>query len=146
MKLLRPTSLADAVAALALPGAQAIAGGTALQLAWEAGAAKPAILIDMSGLPELQGVRQGCDEIHIGALTPLEVLQLDQRVGEALPLLARAVRDVAGPSVRRMGTLGGQVGWGVGCLLPALLVLEAHVVLAGPGGALEKAALADFLS
>lgn len=134
MNLLRPTTLAEAVNALVAPGTQAIAGGTALQLTWQAGAKKPDTLVDVSSLLDLTGVNEQRDAIHIGALTPLAALMQNVLIREHLPLLARATRDVAGPSVRTMGTLGGQVGWGVGCLLPALLALDAHVILASEGG------------
>lgn len=145
MLLVRPSSLSDALEALAEPGAQAIAGGTALQLTWEAGAKKPKTLVDVSALPELTGVSEQAEAIHIGALTPLAELMQHALIVEHLPLLARATRDVAGPSVRTMGTLGGQIGWGVGCLLPALLALDAQVVLAGEGGKRVQP-MADYLA
>jgi len=145
MQLVRPSSLNDAVEALAEPGARAIAGGTALQLTWEAGAEKPKTLVDVSKLSELTGVSEQADAIYIGALMPLAELMQNALIIEHLPLLARATRDVAGPSVRTMGTLGGQIGWGVGCLLPALVALDAQVVLAGVGGEGIQT-LADYLA
>lgn len=145
MQLVRPSSLNDAIEALAEPGARAIAGGTALQLTWEAGAEKPKTLVDVSKLSELTGVSEQAEAIHIGALTPLAALMQNALIVEHLPLLARATRDVAGPSVRTMGTLGGQIGWGVGCLLPALLALDAQVVLAREGGEGIQP-LADYLA
>lgn len=145
MLLARPSSLSDALEALAEPGAQAIAGGTALQLTWEGGAKKPETLVDVSKLSDLHGVSEQAEAIHIGALTPLAELMQHALIVEHLPLLARATRDVAGPSVRTMGTLGGQIGWGVGCLLPALLALDAQVVLAGEGGKRVQP-LADYLA
>lgn len=145
MNLLRPTTLAEAVNALVAPGTQAIAGGTALQLTWEAGAKKPKMLVDVSKLSELHGVSERAQAIHIGALTPLAELMQHALIVRHLPLLARATRDVAGPSVRIMGTLGGQIGWGVGCLLPALLALDAQVVLASEGGERVQP-LADYLA
>lgn len=145
MRLVRPSSIDDALQALAHPGAQATAGGTALQLTWEAGAKKPETLVDVSTLSELTGVSEQAEAIHIGALTPLAELMQNALIVEFLPLLARATRDVAGPSVRSMGTLGGQIGWGIGCLLPALLALDAQAVLASEGG--ERAQpLADYLA
>jgi CO/xanthine dehydrogenase Mo-binding subunit/CO/xanthine dehydrogenase FAD-binding subunit len=142
MKLLQPSTVEDALDALTQPGAQTIAGGTALQLTWEAGARKPDILVDISKLHDLSGVCADAEQVHIGALTPLAQLLSDRIVNEDLGLLARATRDVAGPSVRTMGTLGGQIGWGGGCLLPAMLVLDARVLVAGQK---QSIALADYL-
>lgn len=145
MRLVRPSSLPDALEALADHGAKAIAGGTALQLTWEAGAQKPKTLVDLSALPDLRGVHDEGKAVHIGALTPLSEVIANPLIAQHLPLLARATRDVAGPSVRSMGTLGGQIGWGVGCLLPALLALDAQVVLAGEGNKRVQP-LADYLA
>jgi CO/xanthine dehydrogenase Mo-binding subunit/CO/xanthine dehydrogenase FAD-binding subunit len=144
MHLVRPSSLSDALDALAEPGAQAIAGGTALQLTWEAGAKKPGKLVDLSALSELSGVSEHAEAMHIGALTSLAELMQNVLIIEHLPLLARATRDVAGPSVRTMGTLGGQIGWGNGCLLPALIALDAQVVVAAKADD-HTQLLADYL-
>jgi CO/xanthine dehydrogenase FAD-binding subunit len=144
MHLVRPSSLSDALDALAEPGAQAIAGGTALQLTWEAGAKKPGTLVDLSALSELSGVSEHAEAMHIGALTSLAELMQNVLIIEHLPLLARATRDVAGPSVRTMGTLGGQIGWGNGCLLPALIALDAQVVVAAKADD-HTQLLADYL-
>jgi xanthine dehydrogenase C subunit len=138
--------LSDALDALAEPGAQAIAGGTALQLTWEAGAKKPGTLVDLSALSELSGVSEHAEAMHIGALTSLAELMQNVLIVEHLPLLARATRDVAGPSVRTMGTLGGQIGWGTGCLLPALLALDAQVILALDEGGGRAQSLAEYLA
>lgn len=145
MQLVRPLSLNDAVEVLVEPGAQAIAGGTALQLTWEAGAEKPATLVDLSALTDLNGVSDQGGVIHIGALTRLADLMQHALIVRHLSLLARATQDVAGPSVRTMGTLGGQIGWGVSCLLPALLALDAQVVVAGEWGKRVQP-LADYLA
>lgn len=145
MRLVRPTGLHEATQALAQPGAQAIAGGTALQLTWEAGADKPAVLVDISGISDLTGICEDAEHIHLGALTPLSELLVNPWVTTHLPLLARATRDVAGPSVRTMGTLGGQIGWGVGCLLPALLALDAVISVSNADGT-SAIPLADYLA
>ncbi|MEM6382441.1 MAG: molybdopterin cofactor-binding domain-containing protein [Pseudomonadota bacterium] len=127
MRLLRPTKLDEAIDALAADDARPIAGGTALQLTWEAGAKKPGVLVDLSQIEELRG--HACDEgsVRLGALTRISALIEDEALRRHLPLLATAARDVGGPSVRSMGTVGGQIGWGAGCLLPAMLALDAQV-------------------
>ncbi|MEM6711036.1 MAG: molybdopterin cofactor-binding domain-containing protein [Pseudomonadota bacterium] len=127
MDLVRPTHLGEAISALAAGNGLPIAGGTALQLTWEAGEEKPDGLVDLSRIDDLRGVEEGPDGLRLGALTPISALIDDEIVARNAPLLATAARDVGGPSVRSMGTLGGQIGWGVGCLLPALLALDATV-------------------
>ena len=146
MELLRPSSLEDAASALAQSGAKAIAGGTALQLTWEAGAQKPDMLVDVSRIADLEGKTFRDEDLIVGALTPISGLIEDQTIGRHVPLLALAAKDVGGPTVRRMGTLGGQIGWGTGCLLPALLALDAQVLWHGPDVAGQTALVAYLAS
>ena len=127
MDILHPATLSDALAALREPGARAVAGGTALQVDWSQGKARPDILVTLGalGLDTVQMTEGQC--LRIGATVTLDVLDQNALVAGHLPLLACALRDVAAPSVRRLATLGGQLGWGNGCLLPALLALGARV-------------------
>lgn len=127
MDILHPATLSDALAALREPGARAVAGGTALQVDWSQGKARPDILVTLGalGLDTVQMTEGQC--LRIGATVTLDALDQNALVAGHLPLLACALRDVAAPSVRRLATLGGQLGWGNGCLLPALLALGARV-------------------
>lgn len=109
-----------------MPQAKAVAGGTALQADWASGAARPATLVDLASLLP-RGVGDRGATIEIGAGTTLADLEREPLVARRLPLLAAAVRAVAAAPVRRLGTVGGNVGWRQGCLLPTLLVLEAQV-------------------
>lgn len=145
MKLVRPRSVVEALEALSQPSSKAIAGGTALQLTWEAGAPKPSSLVDLSKLTELAGISVNATGLTLGASTPLADLLSNPMVLKYTPMLARAARDVAGPSVRTMGTLGGQIGWGTGCLLPALLALDASVTHHSLKRVKTNTPLLDFL-
>ncbi|MBT9385185.1 molybdopterin-dependent oxidoreductase [Pseudooceanicola sp. CBS1P-1] len=130
MKILHPASLTQAAEMMA-EGAVPVAGGTALQLQWSQGRARPAVMAEVGSL-----LPRGIRGLTIGAATPLEEIR---RAG--LPLLSEALRDVAAPGIRRMGTLGGQIGFGAGCLMPALLVLGAQLeTTEGPR------ALAEYLA
>jgi xanthine dehydrogenase D subunit len=72
--------------------------------------------------------------LRIGALTSLGELERDPRLA-TLPLLAASITGVAAPAVRNLATLGGNVAGRTGCLLPALLALDAKLVGNGPSGA-----------
>ncbi len=72
--------------------------------------------------------------LRIGALTSLGMLERDRAMKEMLPLLAAAVRSTAGPAVRNLGTLGGNIAGRTGCLLPALLALDARLEIASRAG------------
>ena len=133
--MLRPASTPEAVAcAVSMPGARWVAGGTALQLEWHRGVAAPEALIALDGIPALRGVSSAEDRIHIGALTALGELERDRAVATLLPPLHAAILAVAAPSIRHLATLGGNVAARNGCLLPALLALDATLLIRDAAG------------
>ncbi|WP_292256134.1 FAD binding domain-containing protein [Mesorhizobium sp.] len=107
--------------------ARLVAGGTALQLEWAKGLPKPRSLVDIGQIGGLKGITLAGNGLRIGALTTLGALERDATVREELPLLAAALRATAGPAVRNLATAGGNVAGRTGCLLPALLALDARV-------------------
>lgn len=145
MEVLTPANMTEALDALAQPGSVAVAGGTALQVDWSNGVLRPARMVSLSALG-LNRIDADGTALRIGATTTLSVVGASAEVARALPLLARAVGDVAAPGVRRLGTIGGQIGWGAGCLLPALLALGADVECAAPDGSRARVPLGDWLA
>lgn len=127
MQVHRPPSLADALAVLARADAKLIAGGTAIQLDWAKGLPKPCGLVDIGHIGGLKGIAHAGNRFRIGALTTLGALERNSVVTEKLPLLAASVRTTACPAVRNLATIGGNVAGRAGCLLPALLALDAEV-------------------
>ncbi|MDJ1006318.1 MAG: molybdopterin-dependent oxidoreductase [Paracoccaceae bacterium] len=145
MKVLRPGTLGEARALIARPGHVAVGGGTVLQLGWASGATPPEALVDLSrlGLGDIAASADG--GLTIGAAATLADIENDPQLSDTAPLLARAVRDIGAPGIRRLATLGGQIGWGAGCLLPALLALDARVFAAGSTDPVDMP-LADWLA
>ncbi|RWE71215.1 MAG: carbon monoxide dehydrogenase, partial [Mesorhizobium sp.] len=90
MQVLRPASIADALAMLAGGDARLVAGGTALQLEWAKGLPKPRSLVDIGQIGGLTGITLAGNGLRIGALTTLGALERDATVREELPLLAAA--------------------------------------------------------
>lgn len=142
MRVLHPATLDAALDALRAPGARAVAGGTALQVDWSQGKVRPGVLVRLDGLGLDAVAPAPGGGLRIGAMARLAALGEDPALARAAPLLVRALGDVAAPGVRRLATIGGQVGWGAGCLLPALLALDARVGVSG--GAVVP--LADWLA
>lgn len=70
-------------------------------------AKRPRAVIDLSGVAELQGVRELADGVEIGALTPLAAVESDPLVRQRFGLLSAAAGQVASPQIRQVGTLGG---------------------------------------
>jgi 4-hydroxybenzoyl-CoA reductase subunit beta len=109
-RTLRPASLSDAVAALAAPGAEPLAGGTDLLPNLRRGLGKPETLVDLTGISGFATISVGADgALRLGAGATLEAIAEDARILGQWPALAHAASLVAGPSHRAAATLGGNL-------------------------------------
>lgn len=111
-RLERPASLAEACALLAEADVESVvvAGGTDLLPNMKHGLVTPARVVALEGVRELSGIAVDDDgALTIGAMTTLAELAADERVVARAPALAQAASLVAGPQLRTMGTLGGNV-------------------------------------
>ena len=70
---------------------------------------KPKVVVDLSGIAELKGVRATPDGIEIGAMTTLTEVVEHPVIREKYKLLAESAELVASPQIRNQGTLGGNV-------------------------------------
>jgi aerobic carbon-monoxide dehydrogenase medium subunit len=142
-----PTSLPDAIALLGRYGddAKLLAGGHSLLPMMKLRFAQPGHLIDLGRIPDLRGIAEVGDTIHIGAMTTENDLIWSKLLQEKVPLLVEGARAIADPQVRYRGTIGGDISHGdPGNDHPALmLALDASFVLRGPKGEREVPA-ADF--
>jgi len=132
----RPRTVDEAVAALAEPDAKALAGGQSLVPLLNLRLARPAVVVDLNALDELQGVDRDGDWIRVGALTRHEQTAHDPLLTARLPLLAHAAGHIGHRAIRTRGTLGGSLAHAdPAAELPvASLALGAVAELAGPGG------------
>ena len=107
----QPSSVAEAVKLLGeRPGARVLAGGTDLVPNLKYGMYDGGELVALRGLGrELRYVREEGGELRLGALCTIDQLASDARVRALLPALADAASQIAGPQLRRMGTLGGNL-------------------------------------
>ncbi len=111
-ELRQPESLPEALALLAEagPSAALLAGGTDLLPNLKHELLAPRLLLSLSRVEELRGLRRETDgSLRIGAMTPLAELAESSLVREQTPALAQAASLVAGPQLRRRGTLGGNL-------------------------------------
>jgi 4-hydroxybenzoyl-CoA reductase subunit beta len=107
--LRRPASVPEAARLLATPGARALAGGTDLVVNLRRGLEKPAILVDLAGVPGLDALSWSDAGCEIGACVTLARFARDARVRKELPVLAQAAQSVAAPTHRSAATLGGNL-------------------------------------
>lgn len=106
-ELVRPTTVADAVKALAEEDAQALGGGQTLIPTLKARLASPGKLVSLGGIAEIRGVRVEGDRIRIGGGTPHAVVARD--AATAYPGLASLAERIGDPHVRNRGTIGGSL-------------------------------------
>ena len=115
--LLQPASAADAQKLLADigDGAWVMAGGLDSFDWLKDRIKKPEVLVDLSGIDELRGVRVNSDGIEIGAMTTLTEIASHPEIKKNYSVLSEAVSVVASPQIRNQGTLGGNVSQDVRC-------------------------------
>jgi xanthine dehydrogenase YagS FAD-binding subunit len=116
-ELFQPASADDAVALLAQHGSDAwvMAGGQD-SFDWLKDRIKrPKVVIDLSQVSGMKGVRDLDGGVEIGAMTTLTELVGDPLIGERFPVLAEAARLVASPQIRNQGTIGGNVSQDTRC-------------------------------
>jgi len=103
-----PSTIADAVAALAGEDAQALGGGQTLIPTMKQRLAAPATLVRLGGIPELKGVCVEDDgSIAIGAATTHATVA--REVADKYPALADLAGHIGDPAVRNRGTIGGSL-------------------------------------
>ena len=109
---IRPKNLSEAMDAFAhaprplLP----IAGGTDLLLDLEQGRHSPVqTLIDVTSIAELTRLEIIVDELFVGASVPVNRIVLDPLAVQHAQALTEACDLIAGPQVRNVATLGGNV-------------------------------------
>jgi xanthine dehydrogenase YagS FAD-binding subunit len=110
-ELLQPTTAADAQRLLEQHGADAwpMAGGLDSFDWLKDRIRKPKVVVDLSGVDELKGVRETGDGIEIGAMTTLTQVVNHPIVRAKYSLLSQGAELAASPQIRNQGTIGGNV-------------------------------------
>ena len=106
----RPQALKDALAALRKNGeAKPLAGGQSLVQALRLRLANPPLLVDLSSIEELAGIRAANNIVSVGAMTRHAEVAASREVQRAIPALARLAAGIGDRQVRNQGTLGGSL-------------------------------------
>ncbi len=109
-RYVRPRTVAEAVKALAEPGARAHAGGTDLVGCLRDGVFDAKSVVSLSGLAELKGISATKDGgLRIGALATLAEIARHAEIAKGWPALAQGAAAAASPQLRNQGTLGGNL-------------------------------------
>ncbi|HXD08581.1 MAG TPA: xanthine dehydrogenase family protein subunit M [Anaerolineales bacterium] len=137
---IRPKNLSEAMDAFAtaprplLP----IAGGTDLLLDLAQGHHSPVqTLIDVTSIAELNRLEISGNELFVGASVPVNRIVLDPLAAQHAQALVEACDLIAGPQVRNVATLGGNVAHALPAAdgTIALLALDMDAEIANASGA-----------
>ena len=106
-EFVKPSSIADAVAALANGDAQPLSGGQTLIPSMKARLNAPETLVSLTGIPEMQGVCRDGGALSVGAATTHATVARD--AASHFPGLAALAGQIGDPAVRARGTIGGSL-------------------------------------
>jgi aerobic carbon-monoxide dehydrogenase medium subunit len=126
----RPESVEEAIELLANgPDVRVLAGGQSLVPLMKLRTVKPAVLVDVNGLSDLDRIDAGKGALRIGALTRQQTLVDDRVTREAHPLLGEAVRHAGYLETRHRGTVGGSLAFAAPWaeLTAAAVALDAQI-------------------
>jgi CO/xanthine dehydrogenase FAD-binding subunit len=132
-EVLRPRSLAAALAALAEPERpMPLAGGTDIFVLLNDGRQPARRFLDLALLDELRGIERSPSGLRIGARTTYTDLRRSATILRRAPVLAEMAATVGAAAIQNRGTLGGSLGNASPASDPApvLLALDASVELA----------------
>ena len=106
----RASTLHDAIAALAAPGARAIAGGTNLVDLMKGGIEAPRHLVDLNRLEGLDAVEPLTNGgLQIGALARNSDVAYAEPIARGYAMLSQAILAGASAQLRNMATVGGNL-------------------------------------
>jgi CO/xanthine dehydrogenase FAD-binding subunit len=116
------------------PGARPIAGGTDIMVELNFDHDRPAAVMDLTRVPELQEWGPENGRLRVGA--GVSYARIIDELGDRLPGLAMASRTVGSPQIRNRGTVGGNLGTAspAGDGLPPLYASDAEVEVASTAG------------
>ena len=189
-ELFQPTSIADTLSLLETHGAEAwVLGGGMDSFDWLKDRTKrPSVVVDLSQVGDLRGIKEVNGGLEIGAMTTLTEVVNHPVVKAKFGILAEAAEMVASPQIRNQATLGGNVSQDTRCwyyrsgwscyraggnicyadtptainrehailqqdrcvavspsdTAPALIALDAEMVISGPGGAQRTVKAEDY--
>ncbi|RST85222.1 xanthine dehydrogenase family protein subunit M, partial [Aquibium carbonis] len=106
---MRVGSLAEARQALALPGSIALAGGTTVTDLAKLDVLMPDRLVDIMGIPGLDGIAVEAGRLRIGALARMADVARHGEVRRLAPAIAASLECAASAQIRNMATMAGNI-------------------------------------
>ncbi|MBV9567481.1 MAG: FAD binding domain-containing protein [Hyphomicrobiales bacterium] len=133
----RPRTIEEAVGLLSgNADAKIIAGGQTLGPMLNLRLAQPALIVDVTRIPDLTRVEEANDAVTLGACVTHAAIE-DQRIADpSNGFFAEVARGIAYRAVRTRGTIGGSLAHAdpAADWLSCLMAFGAEVLLTGPRG------------
>jgi xanthine dehydrogenase YagS FAD-binding subunit len=106
-----PNSQQEAIGLLGSSWADAavLAGGTDLISLMKDYVVTPKRVVNIKGIPDLNGIRSGPKGVTIGTLVTMEELLENTTIRSDFPALTQAARGITSSQIRSMGTVGGDL-------------------------------------
>src|SRR5437764_5139221 len=116
-ELYQPASVDDALKLLDRHGTDAwvLAGGLDSMDWLKDRLRKPKVVVDLTNVAELRGIKEMNGGLEIGAMTTLTEVVKHPVVREKYAILMQAAELVASPQIRNQGTIGGNVSQDTRC-------------------------------
>lgn len=125
--------------------AKIIAGGTDIVIALRNSKIEPDILIDISKMEELKGIKEDDEYITIGSATTFTEVAESELFKSNLYGLHKACKMVGSPQIRNKGTIGGNIANGSAAAdsVPPLMALDSVLTIISVDG-VREVALEDY--
>jgi carbon-monoxide dehydrogenase medium subunit len=133
---LRPGNMEDAIAALqANDEPSLLAGGTDLLIGMKTRTVKPKCLIDLKGIPGIDGIVYD-NGFKIGALTTIRDIEVSTLIRQKIPALSKAAETLGSIQIRNRATIGGNLCHGspAADMATVLLAMNCEVTVASDKG------------
>lgn len=143
-----PKTLSQALALLAEnPNVKILAGGTDLVVHMRHQVLDDTSLMSLHAIDALKGIKEDHDMITVGAMTTFTEVVEHPTIVKNIPALVTAISSIAGPQIRNVATIGGNIANGAVSAdsVPVLLVYDAQLVIASLAGN-RRVALKDFFA
>ncbi len=136
-KYLRPETIEEALELLSQNKESSIlSGGTDLMVQMKNEIKSPKVLIDITGIEELQKivVREGV--VEIGATVTHSRINESEELQKYFPALVTGAGEVGSPQIRNQATIGGNLvnGSPVADTVPGLYVLNSEAIIVNAAG------------
>lgn len=149
LEVLTPSNVNELIESLkkATVKSKILAGGTDLVIALHQGQIEPDLIIDISGINEMNYIKEDDESIFIGAITTYTEIMESQLIIKYARCLAQAADTVGSKQIRNRGTIGGNIGncSPAGDTLPVLMALGAKATIINSQGETVKLAVEEVL-